>query len=103
MSRVHESGVRPYSLLVLDADDCHLSATEYQTKREAVSFALEKIRGMEYPDWCRVEIRDAQNECVWDRNRYPKQTHCRNCGDPGPVDHCTDEFPEPGDIRETGR
>ena len=50
-----------------------------------------------------VEIRDAQNECVWDRNRYPKQTHCRNCGDPGPVDHCTDEFPEPGDIRETGR
>jgi Fe-S oxidoreductase len=34
-----------------------------------------------------------------------KTHHCRVCGDecPSGGDCCFDEFPEPGDIRETGR
>jgi hypothetical protein len=92
----------PYTVLILDDQGCELSNTEYGSQREAISMAREKINEeatSDYQDWRTVEIRDAAGECVWDKRRAV----CRCCGELGPVDHCTDEFPEPGDIEETGR
>lgn len=89
----------PYTVLVLDDQSCELSNTEYGSQREAISMAREKINEeatSDYQDWRVVHVVDAQGEIVWDKRRAV----CRCCGEPGPVDHCTDEFPEPGDIRE---
>lgn len=40
------------------------------------------------------------------KNEEPQDAHyCTCCGEecPDGVDCCSDDFPEPGDIRETGR
>lgn len=57
----------PYTLLLLDADQCELSNTEYESKRLAVSMASEKIASGEYQDWRTAQILDAAGEIIWDK------------------------------------
>lgn len=95
----------PYTVLILDQDDCELSNTEYGAQREAISMAREKINEQatsEYQDWCVARVIDAQGEIVWDKHRAA----CKVCGEWVSEDHpgcADDDLPEAGDIRETGR
>lgn len=91
----------PYTVLILDADDCELSNTEYGSKRLAISMAVEKIgpATSEYQDWRIARVLRCDGECVWDRHRFP---HCRVCGEDHAPACTTDDLPEPGEMRETG-
>jgi len=93
----------PYRVVLLDADDCELSVTEENTLREARRSALEKTREPCNSDWRVAQVRCAEGDVVWDRRA---REECPNCGEelaPGQERCCTDDFPEAGDIRETGR
>lgn len=93
----------PYTVLILDADDCELSNTEYDSKREAISMAREKIgpATSDYQDWRQAQVRRCDGVIVWDKQRSMSD-YCKVCGEHHAPACTSDDLPEPGDIRETG-
>lgn len=56
----------PYTVTLLDADDCTMRSDELDTLSQARTRAREFITDPEYPDAHRVEVRDGADECVFD-------------------------------------
>ena len=58
-----------YTVKLLDADKCELASSEYDTLRDAKKGAKDAFTERDYIDagMCKVEIRDMNDVCVWDK------------------------------------
>jgi hypothetical protein len=56
----------PYTVTLLDADNCTMASDELDTASQARTRAREYITDPEYIDAHKVEVCDAGGECVFD-------------------------------------